>query len=274
MYYRKTYGQKYRLGFPRWNKLILGLIIANASIFFFMRIAPGKIIILFGLVPHFITHKFYLWQFVTYMFLHGSLMHLFFNMFALFIFGSELLKLWGTKRFLQYYFFTGIGAGLCAYIFTNTPTIGASGAVFGLLLAYGIAFPNRMLLVFFVIPMKAKYFVIIFGAIELLSSITSYADGIAHIAHLGGMIFGAIFLCFIKWRQKHSGSHSQYSFGEFTIIPPHDKNHNIYSVDELLDKILKYGVDSLTTDERTKLMQAGKFFAKQIPPENKRKRDR
>jgi len=201
--YYIEYGPQYRrVGFRRPKDVVLTIIMVNFFVFLVEMVAPRTMVRLFGLVPPLITHKLYLWQFVTYMFLHGNFWHLFFNMFALYIFGHELVKVWGNARFLAYYFFTGIGAGLCAYLFTNVPTIGASGAIYGLLLAYGVYFPDQILLLYFFIPIKAKYLVIIFGFIELLSSIGGYTDGIAHTAHLGGMLFGAIYLWATRKRTR------------------------------------------------------------------------
>ena len=247
-----------RVGFQKPTNVVLVLIGINLVIFILELFSSQKIIQYFGLVPSSITNKLYLWQFITYMFLHGNIWHLFFNMFALFIFGNELQKLWGEKKFLTYYFLTGIGAGLCAYVLTDVPTIGASGAIYGLLLAYGITFPNRWLLFLFFLPIKAKYMVIIFGAIELLSSIQGYSDGIAHIAHLGGMAFGALYLWINSRIRKYRNPPYKTIDVDFTVIPP--KNDN--NVDELLDKILKYGIDSLTTAEKKQLIKAGKFFSR------------
>ena len=268
-YYKKIVpGRHFRIGFGRPRRFVLGLIIVNTVIFLLESFAPDTFIYLFGLVPPLITQKLYIWQFVTYMFLHGSFWHLFFNMFALYIFGTELEMHWGAKKFLTYYFITGIGSGLCAYFFTDVPTIGASGAIYGLLLAYGMTFPNRLLLVFFVFPMKAKYFVIIFGIIELFLSIQGTSDGIAHIAHLGGMLFGLLYLWLHNRNKKHYYSKNSPIDADFTIIPPNDNK----DVDEILDKILQYGIDSLTIDERRKLTKAGKFFAKYYDNDNRKRK--
>ncbi len=171
---------------------------------------------------HYITASdFHFWQFITYMFMHGNFSHLFFNMFALWMFGYALENYWGGKRFLAYYLITGIGAALCqtgvlaweihAMSMTYTPeivsqhinqfvTIGASGAVFGILLAFGMCFPNTPIFLYFLIPIKAKWFVLIYGVIELFAGIGGTADGVAHFAHVGGMIFG-FFL--IRYWKKH-----------------------------------------------------------------------
>ncbi|MBK8552512.1 MAG: rhomboid family intramembrane serine protease [Ignavibacteria bacterium] len=143
--------------------------------------------------------SFYPWQLITYMFLHGDFFHLFFNMLMLWMFGAELENTWGQKRFLTYYFVCGIGAGLCNLLIAPMfgpvgPTVGASGSIYGILVAFGYLFPNREIYVYFLIPVKAKYLVIIFMIIELFSAGGGRNDGIAHFAHLGGGIIGFIYL--------------------------------------------------------------------------------
>ncbi len=150
------------------------------------------------------------WQLVTYGFLHGSLAHLFFNMLALFMFGAQLEHTWGPKRFLTFYAVCVVGAGLCQLgVVTWSlsqggypyPTLGASGGVFGLLLAYGMLFPNqRIMLLFPPIPMRARTFVIVYGLVELVMGITGTRSGVAHFAHLGGMLFG--WLLIQHWRGR------------------------------------------------------------------------
>jgi len=139
--------------------------------------------------------SFYPWQLVTYGFLHGNFMHLFFNMFALWMFGLQVENTMGTQRFLTYYFVCVIGAGmiqLIALLATGgfAPTVGASGAVFGLLLAFGMFFPNQPIYLYFLFPVKAKWFVVIFGALELFYGVSNVQPGVANFAHLGGMVFG------------------------------------------------------------------------------------
>ncbi len=141
------------------------------------------------------------WQLVTYMFLHADLSHIFFNMIALWIFGQSLEQLWGTQRFVIYYFLTGIGAGLVHLIISGGLAIGASGAVFGILLGFGMMFPNRYIILLFPpIPIKAKYFVGIYGIIELYSGVTRADSGVAHFAHLGGLLVG--FILIKLWKLK------------------------------------------------------------------------
>lgn len=177
------------------------LLIANVAVFLFQYVAgaltQARLDRLFGLVPFEVTHHLFLWQLVTYMFLHGGLLHIGFNMLALWMFGTELESLWGTRRFTRFYFITGIGAGICSTLAawnSFIPIIGASGAIYGLLAAYGILFPERTILLYFVIPIKAKYFVILMGLLAFWSSVTASGSGVAHVAHLGGMLFGWLYL--------------------------------------------------------------------------------
>ena len=149
---------------------------------------------------------FGIWQLLSYGFLHGNLMHIAFNMFALWMFGRDLEVMMGSKRFLTYYLFCVGGAGLIQMLVALTqsafyPTVGASGGVFGILLAYGMTFPNRrVMLLFPPIPMPAKYFVVMIGVFELYAGFSGRAPGIANFAHLGGMLFG--FLLLTYWRQQ------------------------------------------------------------------------
>lgn len=168
------------------------------------------------------------YQLVTHMFMHGGFAHIFFNMYTLFIFGGVLERVWGSQKFLLYYFVTGIGAALLhlgvmylqlqGYIadiqdgnlyaqaniqaLLTTPTVGASGAIYGLLLAYGMLFPNNVMqLIFPPVALKAKWFVLIFGALELLLGLSGRGGNVAHFAHLGGMIFG--FFLIMYWKKNN-----------------------------------------------------------------------
>mgnify|MGYP001820714048 FL=1 len=144
------------------------------------------------------------WQLLTYGFLHGSLMHIAFNMFMLWMFGRELELVYGPRRFIAYYLTCVVGAGLVQLIVAATqggiyPTVGASGGVFGLLLLFGMTFPNRMIMLLFPpVPMKAKYMVIVFGLLELYLGVSGRSPGIANFAHLGGMLFG--FIMIQRWK--------------------------------------------------------------------------
>jgi len=166
----------------------------------------------FGLTPARVTYEYALWLFVTYMFLHGGLGHIFFNMLTLYMFGNELVRYWGPRRFLIYYFVTGIGAGMCSWVVAMNSisiVIGASGAIYGLLLAYGVNYPNRVVYLNFLFPIKVKWLVIIMGGIALLASVTGSNQGVASIAHLGGMVVGYIFLKGRDWGDRYRTFNNQ-----------------------------------------------------------------
>jgi len=172
------------------------IIIACVSVFVVQLIAGDSVIRYFSLIPGAVLENLYFWQPFTYMFLHGGIFHLLFNMLALFMFGCEMERHWGSRRFLRYYLVTGIGAGLCVFL-TSTysiPTIGASGAIYGVLLAYGMTFPDRIIYMYMIFPLQARYFVMIIGGIAFLSALSSGNTGISNIAHLGGMLFGYLYL--------------------------------------------------------------------------------
>lgn len=143
----------------------------------------------------FAQDSFWPWQLLTFQFMHGGFWHIFFNMFAIWMFGMELEHEWGSRRFLLYYLLTGIGAGLVQLAIASGPTIGASGGVFGVLLAFGMMHPDRKIFIFPIfIPIKAKYFVMIYAGIELFLGVTGSSDGIAHLAHVGGAITGFLLI--------------------------------------------------------------------------------
>jgi len=151
----------------------------------------------FGLIPYMVLHYAAVWQLVTYMFLHGGLMHLLFNMLALWMFGCDLERRWGSEFFLKYFFVSVVGGAILNTVFLPGqigPSIGASAGIYGILLAFGLIYPNQIIYFYFLFPIKMKYFVMIIGGIALLSSLDSGQSGIAHLAHLGGMIFGYIYL--------------------------------------------------------------------------------
>jgi membrane associated rhomboid family serine protease len=183
------------------------LLISNVAMFLLMYISSrtgfGSGFLLLALAPRAVVYHLAVWQLFTYLFLHGGIGHLLFNMLSLWMFGSPLEQAWGTRRFLKYYFICGVGAGFCdvavnaALGHWGTRTIGASGAIYGLLLAFGVLYPNQTVLMNFLFPIKAKYLVMIYGAIALLSALGENS-GVSNIAHLGGMLFGYIYLK-AKW---------------------------------------------------------------------------
>jgi membrane associated rhomboid family serine protease len=193
-----------------WTRTIKTLIITNIVVyliqFFIFLISGGRVLELyFGLVPVRVTQELMLWQFATYMFLHGGIFHLLINMLVLFMFGNELERYWGRRRFLKYYFITGIGAGVCSWLVsmnTFAVIVGASGAIYGILLAYGLLFPNRVVYLYMLFPVKVKWMVMIMGAIAFLSSIGGGDSGVAHVAHLGGMIVGYLYLKGGYWSDR------------------------------------------------------------------------
>jgi len=182
------------------------LLISNVAIFvatFLLARDEDLLARIFGwlaLSPGGVIHRFAIWQLGTYLFLHGGIWHLLVNMFTLWMFGITLEKDWGTRRFLRYYFLCGVGAGLCDVLVNamlgrwGTSTIGASGAIYGLLLAFGVLYPDVTILFAFLFPIKAKYFVMIYGGIELLAALGTQNSGVSNIAHLGGMAFGFAYL--------------------------------------------------------------------------------
>lgn len=259
----------------------------------------------------FLASDFHIYQFITYMFLHGGLTHIFFNMFALWMFGNVIEQVWGPKKFLFYYICCGVGAGLvqevvqygtymyeglAAYQYVNTgtvqittdayinlwTTIGASGAVYGILLAFGMIFPNeRLFIIPFPFPIKAKWLVVGYIAIELFSAMSAPGDGVAHMAHLGGMLFGWILIRYWKNHPDSSQRFGRSNGMEFfdrmkrkfderqqtsrmTAEQTHQRretdeeynarqHQNQEEIDAILDKIRKSGYDSLTKEEKQKL---------------------
>ena len=261
---------------------------------------------IFGL--HFFkASDFRIYQFVTYMFMHANFTHLFFNMFALWMFGNTLENLWGSQRFLLFYMVCGVGAGLCQevvqyiqytttladYATVNTGsqiitmatylnmmnTVGASGAVYGLLLAFGMMFPDSRIYLYFLFPIKAKWFVIGYAVLELVSGLTG-GGNIAHFAHLGGMLFGLLLILY--WR-KHGVNGPNFNFKQWfqqlqsrrrmkytryeevkNEVPRNDGDYNRQraekerNVDAILDKVSKSGYGSLTDEEKEFLFKNSK----------------
>lgn len=202
------------------------LLIINVLVYLLASVVElgGKSLTDWGALHFFMASDFHVYQFITYQFLHGGFTHLFFNMFALWMFGNTLENIWGSKRFLLFYIVCGLGAALCQEVVQfidfeirtdwrglavlndgmrevlNTwNTVGASGAVYGLLLAFGMLFPNSRIYLYFLFPIKAKWFIIGYAVIELLSGFFS-SGNVAHFAHLGGMLFGLILI--LIWKKK------------------------------------------------------------------------
>jgi membrane associated rhomboid family serine protease len=217
-YSTRSYARPYALsgGLPPGIKWLL---IVNVAVFLLQFFGGGALGAIFRWMPLYpdqvVTHLF-VWQLVTYMFLHGGIGHILFNMLALWMFGSEIERTWGTDRFLKFYFACGIGAGICVvvinYLFGNPSiaTIGASGAVYGLLLASAVLWPDRIILAFFFFPMKMKWFVAIIGGIAFLNSFGANT-GVSEVAHLGGMAVGYAMLRRQRQRQSHGRAAASFN---------------------------------------------------------------
>lgn len=273
---------------------VKGLLIANVAVYLLSivvrQFSGGDYIGFWGaFIPQLAILKLQVWRFITYMFLHDGMWHLLFNMFGLWMFGSQVEAIWGKRTFLVYYFVCGLGGAVVYGLFNLTGQgslggmVGASGAVFGILLAYGMTFPNRIILFMFIIPMKAKYFVVIFGLIELLSIPTQ--DNVARLAHLGGMLAGFIFLRVTAPNLRAGSSLGglggpggiQDAWRRFQtkrrmrVVKPDKKSKGDSGghkgkgdrgsdpeIDRILDKISRKGLQSLTDDEQEVLRRAGR----------------
>lgn len=289
-------------GFSFFPPVIKYLLISNIAIFIFQYFIFAAVKVggvplsayfmhYFALNPIGIKEfPFYPWQLLTYLFMHGNFWHLFMNMFALWMFGMELENIWGSKKFLMYYLICGVGAGLSnlliAPLFSNVmlPTIGASGSVYGILVAFGMLFPNREIFLYFLFPIKAKYFVIIYMLIELFS--VGSNTGVAHLAHLGGGLVGFIYLLLTRnninelfrfnkkpkvsskrptniysnryYEKYNTGSEEDINDAEYYVKKSGENEISQEKIDEILDKISKEGYKNLTEEEKRILFEASK----------------
>lgn len=298
-YYRYSNYNYYRPspfgGFKFFPPVIKALLISNVSLFllasFFGMFRIGSLPLesiinfVFALYP--LGNGFQVWQLLTYMFMHGGFQHLFLNMFALWMFGMELENTWGSRKFLLYYLVCGVGAGLSNLfigpLFGPTgPTVGASGSIYGVLLAFGLMFPDRPIFLYFLLPIRARFFVLFYIILEIFSGVTGSADGIAHFAHLGGAAVGFIFLLidmdkiplrklWYEWRMtmtRPSRYGDQYRMQNRDEVSSarhydthgtdEDEGVDQERIDEILDKISKYGYQSLSEEEKRILFDASK----------------
>ena len=228
------------------TKAVKGLLIANIGIWIvFILIGQGfifernYIFEWFGLVPGLTVQKFFIWQPVTYMFVHSqSVFHILFNMLVLWMFGSDLEQRWGLRFFLKYYFVCGVGAALIylvcvfSYFFITgqgvalgVPVVGASGAIFGLILAYGIVFGERTIYFMMLFPMKAKYFAMIIAGVEIVSLLSSGLNSeISNLAHLGGLASGYLFLIgYTKFQQRKTRNLSRRNGRNLKLVVDNEK---------------------------------------------------
>ena len=228
---------------------------------------------LFGLVPSTFISDLMLWQPFTYLFFHApfyssvGISHILLNMLGLWVFGRELEQAWGKTKFLRYYFTTGIGSGLITYFFqigSDNPVIGASGAVYGILLAYGISYPNRMLYIWGLIPVRSMWLVIVMGSIAFFGLLGN-ADGISHVTHISGMLIGYV-LIKKKWRLHDIWFAIRKKTVEFQVQRYEEKSIKKKmlqkDIDVILEKIQKVGFIGLSDKEKSKLYEASKTMSK------------
>jgi len=290
-------------GFGRFSvfpPIIKNLLIINAAVFFFQLVAgnfmiggkPGLYVLQewFALNPLVDGANFQIWQLITYQFMHAGFMHIFFNMFMLWMFGMEIENIMGSKKFLYYYLICGVAAGLAqlfiAPLFSAPAiTIGASGAVFGIMIAFALMFPDRLIFLWFLIPIKAKYLIGFLFVLEIFW-IGDAGSDVAHLAHLGGAIAGFIFIMLDKRtdvKLKHMFNKSYYRTSEkppnifsgiterfrkkddevkeakfYDIKDNADEEITQEEIDKILDKISKSGYQNLTEREKKTLFEASK----------------
>jgi membrane associated rhomboid family serine protease len=260
----RYYYKQVRFGPGSIGPVVRSLIIANVAVFIIQSAVAsftsynGWMLAHFGMTPVYFIRAFHLWQPVTYMFMHGGLFHLLMNMFVLWMFGMDVERRMGSRTFAIFYFFCGIGAGLLTCVFLRNwdiPTIGASGAIFGVMLAFGLMFPDRIILVFFVLPMRAFYFVLLLGLFELYYLVFGLRGGISYSAHVGGMLFGYLFL-------RYSGKIMGFVDEKTGRIQATRKLADLERsedaqrrVDTILDKINREGIHKLSRAERNFLRE-------------------
>jgi len=235
------------------SSMVTKIVVANFVAFLLEYIFAPGFMHLFALSPWLVIHRFYLWQLFTYMFLHFGLWHLLINMFIVWMFGSTLESVWGSRKFLRYYLACGLGGAVFSFLFAyNAQTLGASAAGFGLLLAYAMLFPDNLIYIWFLFPVKAKHLVLFLAALELVQGVSGPkgVGGIAYFAHLGGMVAGLVF-----FRQEIGRFRPFRRFGRWW------RNYNYRrrsrweqqqraKVDSILDKIASKGYENLSPTEK------------------------
>lgn len=250
---------------PSLTPGIMYLLVANASVFMLQLAMPAAgLARIFGLVPYDITHCLTLWQPLTYMFLHGGFFHILFNMLTLWMFGSDLERQWGTREFLKFYFICGIGAGVITFMLTlnsSVPTIGASGAIFGVLVAFAVLYPNRIIYIWFLFPVKVKYLVMAMIALGVFAAWSQTHSGIAHFTHLGGAAIGYLYLK-QDWRFSFlARPFKQWRFNRRVKAAAKENRRTtelMDEVDRVLDRINEVGLENLSEREKQVLENASK----------------
>lgn len=274
----RTHSPTLQFGFGgSLTPMVRNLLIATGAIWIVQLGADSFLIQIFALQPGSIKDDFAIWQLFTYMFLHGSFFHVFWNMFALWMFGCEVERHMGSTKFLQYYILTGMAGGLFQLLVNwGAPStiIGASAAVYGVLIAFGLFFPNRSitLLLFFILPvqMKAKTLVAIYIGISLVmglqSQIFGVEDNVAHFAHLGGAFAGYLLLrgrSFYSGILKHIAQQQQQKRDARENIRKESITRKRKRIDEILDRINEIGYDNIAQADKEFLKQASEFLAKE-----------
>ena len=245
------------------------LVSVNFGIFVLQTLsnAEGLFFPLFGLVPRMVWSELMIWQPFTYLFFHGGIWHVLINMFVLWMFGSELERLWGKSHFLKFYFTTGIGSGLLTMLFSLqsiTPIVGASGAVYGVLLAYGLTYPNRQIYLYGIIPIKSIWFVIGIGMIAFMSSFNNISQ-VSHITHLSGMLIGYLMLKRpVEWRSLWFSIRKRTL--EYRVVQEEKKATHRQKIEQdidiILDKINREGFDSLSQKEQDNLYKNSRSLSR------------
>ena len=245
------------------------LVSVNFGIFVLQTISNAEALFfpLFGLVPKMVWSELMIWQPITYLFFHGGIWHVLINMFVLWMFGSELERIWGKPRFLKFYFMTGIGSGLITMLFSlqsMTPIVGASGAVYGVLLAYGLTYPNRQIYLYGIIPIKSIWFVLGIGFIAFMSSFNNLSQ-VSHITHLSGMLIGYLMLK-RPFQWKNFWFSIRKKTLEYQVLQKEKKLSHIqkieHDVDIILVKINREGFDKLSKDEQDQLYEGSRSLSR------------
>lgn len=244
------------------------LISINFSIFILQALSGAENLFfpLFGLVPKLVWSELMIWQPFTYIFFHGGIWHVLINMFVLWMFGSELERLWGKQHFLKYYFVTGIGSGLITMFLgfnSMIPIVGASGAVYGVLLAYGLTYPNRTVYLYGIIPIKSLWFVMGIGLIAFMSSFNNVSQ-ISHLTHLSGMVIGYFMLKKpVRWNDLWFAIRKKTM--EYRVQKEEKKVSRQQEIerdiDFILDKINRDGFDSLSQQEQNRLYKGSRSLS-------------
>lgn len=241
------------------SSVVTKIVVINVLVFILqILLARTNFTYTFGLMPRMVVTRGYIWQIVTYMFLHGGFWHIFLNMFIIWMFGNQLETVWGSRRFLKYYFICGMGGAALSFLFSyNSVVIGASGAGYGILMAYAVLFPHNQIYVWGLFPVRARTLVIFLVALEFLSGISG-GSGIAHFAHLGGMGAGLIYLR-SDYRLRRFWEKLKVLFGRFPVRvkfrgeegeSKREEEDVSGNIDSILDKISAKGYENLTETER------------------------